>query len=35
MTMSKPGIDTNPGRATSPKKLARLESDIETKPKPG
>ena len=28
MTVSKPGIDTNPGRATSPKKLARLESDI-------
>ena len=28
LTVSKPGIDTNPGRATSPKKLARLESDI-------
>ena len=28
LTVSKPGIDINPGRATSPKKLARLESDI-------
>ena len=33
LTVSKPGIDINPGRATSPKKLARLESDIKTKPK--
>ena len=28
LTVSKPGIDINPGRTTSPKKLARLESDI-------
>ena len=28
LTVSKPGRDINPGRATSPKKLARLESDI-------
>ena len=28
LTVSKSGIDINPGRATSPKKLARLESDI-------
>ena len=27
-TVSKPGIDNNPGRATTPKKLARLESNI-------
>ena len=32
-TVSKSGIDNNPGRATSPKKLARLESNIQTKPR--
>ena len=32
-TVSKAGIDNNPGRATTPKKLARLESNIQTKPK--
>ena len=31
--MSKAGIDNNPGRATTPKKLARLEPNIQTKPK--
>ena len=32
-TVSKSGIDNNPGRATTPKKLARLESNIQTKRK--